>query len=87
MDTVVLKDKIILFRELSREELIDIVEKLYKETLRLRDQLSLNSKNSSKSPSTDINKPNPKSSRKNNNKNPGGQEGHEGTTLREIRKP
>jgi transposase len=87
MDTVLIKDKIILFRELSREELIDVVEKLYKETVKLRDQLSLNSKNSSKSPSTDINKPNPKSSRKKSNKNPGGQEGHEGTTLEKSENP
>ena len=60
---------------------------LYTEVLKLRDQKSLNSKNSSKSPSTDVNKPAPKSLRGKSNNKPGGQKGHEGSTLQQFENP
>ena len=87
METVELKGKTLLFRELSREELIEVVENLYNENIKLKDQLNLNSKNSSRPPATDTNKPSPKSSREKSDKNPGGQEGHDGTTLEKSEQP
>ena len=47
----------------------------------LTEQLGMNSKNSSKPPSTDINKPAPKSLRKPSGKKTGGQPGHPGSHL------
>lgn len=50
----------------------------------LEGRLSLNSRNSSKPPSSDgMGKPNPKSQRKPAQRPPGGQKGHDGNTLRQ----
>jgi len=51
----------------------------------LTDRIGLNSKNSSKPPSSDPNRLKP--TRKKSGKKPGGQEGHIGTTLRQIEDP
>lgn len=60
---------------------------LKKEIAELRDQLSKNSRNSSKPPSTDgYRKPEPKSLREKSGRNPGGQKGHEGETLKMVAK-
>lgn len=54
----------------------------------LTDQLSKNSSNSSKPPSSDgYEKPEPKSRRTKSGKKPGGQIGHEGTTLEQVHNP
>jgi len=54
----------------------------------IEDQLSKNSNNSGKPPSTDgYEKPAPKSRRKRSGKKNGGQEGHVGHTLRMVEKP
>ena len=51
----------------------------------LSHRMGLNSRNSSKPPSSDINRP--KNTRKKSNKKPGGQKGHPGSTLRQIETP
>jgi len=56
----------------------------------LEERLNKNSRNSSKPPSTDAyaaKKPKPKSRRIRSSRNPGGQEGHPGTTLRMVDNP
>lgn len=54
----------------------------------LEGQLSKNSKNSSKAPSSDgLKKPDPKSRREKSGKNSGGQKGHKGETLNQISTP
>lgn len=56
----------------------------------LEARLNQNSQNSSKPPSTDVfmdKKPKPKSSRIISGKNPGGQEGHPGSTLEMVEAP
>jgi len=56
----------------------------------LESRLNLNSRNSSRPPSTDFyikEKPNPKSRRKKSGKKAGGQEGHQGTTLEMTNDP
>ena len=54
----------------------------------LEDRLAKNSQNSSKPPSSDGNcKPNPKSRRKKGKRNRGGQTGHSGTTLKQVKTP
>lgn len=55
----------------------------------LENQLSKNSQNSSKPPSTDqpYNKPSPKSRRIKTGKRPGGQKGHKGSTLKMVETP
>ena len=56
----------------------------------LESRLNQNSRNSSRPPSTDFfvkDKPNPKSLRKKSGKNPGGREGHPGSTLNRVNYP
>lgn len=58
------------------------------ENERLRSQLSKNSQNSSRPPSTDaFNRPKPKSLREKSGKLPGGQEGRTGKTLQQVSNP
>jgi transposase len=59
------------------------------EIQQMKEQLAKNSRNSSKPPSSDgfTKKPVPKSQRKKSGKRPGGQRGHEGTTLQRSEKP
>ena len=75
------KDQQVLFNLVVSyfEEQLSLKDARIKE---LEDQLSKNSSNSSKPPSTDQKeKPSPKSLRKKSGKKPGGQKGHKGTTL------
>ncbi len=51
----------------------------------LTNRAGLNSRNSSKPPSSDPNRP--KTPRKKSGKKPGGQTGHAGTTLKQIEEP
>ena len=68
-----------------------LVRKVDELTLKVEDlerQLSKNSSNSSKPPSSDgYNKPSPKSLRKKSGKKSGGQKGHKGSTLSKVKTP
>lgn len=67
-------------------ELHELVKQLLKVTSLLMDPVSLNSRNSSKPPSSDPNRK--KSSGKGkSNKKPGGQKGHTGTNLQPVDDP
>jgi transposase len=81
--------KTLLDRIRDLEKLEELVRIQGEEIEKLKDLLSKNSRNSSKPPSADgmFDKPKPKSLRKKSGKRPGGQEGHEGTTLRIRAKP
>jgi transposase len=63
------------------------VDELNQRIKELTEQLGMNSKNSSKPPSTDINKPSPKSLRKPSGKKSGGQPGHPGSHLNITTEP
>jgi transposase len=64
------------------------VAELQREVQRLRDQISKNSHNSSKPPSSDgLKKPAPKSLRPRGKRKPGGQRGHPGSTLTMVEHP
>lgn len=66
-----------------REHFESEIKILKSEVERLKDQLSKNSRNSSKPPSSDgLSKPAPKSLRKKSGRRPGGQRGHKGETLK-----
>jgi predicted RNase H-like nuclease (RuvC/YqgF family) len=75
------------------EDLTRRVEQLEKENAILKDKLAKyenpkNSNNSSVPPSKDENRPfKSKSLRRKTGRNPGGQEGHEGTTLEMVSDP
>lgn len=64
------------------------IDQLEAQVKELKDQLSKNSSNSSKPPSTDeFDKPSPKSRRKKSSCKAGGQKGHEGNTLKMVACP
>ncbi|MFH1755318.1 MAG: IS66 family transposase [Candidatus Latescibacterota bacterium] len=81
--------------EMLRREMREMQEKfeakikaLEEEVSRLKDQVSKNSHNSSKPPSSDgLTKPVPKSLRKKSGRRPGGQHGHKGETLKMRESP
>jgi len=78
-------EAIVVFYEHHYESKIQELEARIKE---LEDQISKNSRNSSKPPSTDeFNKPSPKSLRKKGGGKAGGQKGHEGTNLKMVESP
>jgi transposase len=69
-------------------ELSAAVERLERRVSELEQKLAKNSRNSNKPPSTDgLIKPKPQSLRKSSGRNPGGQPGHEGTTLKMVSQP
>ena len=69
-------------------ELRAMVEALRAEVAELRARLGQNSKNSSKPPSSDgLARPAPKSLRRRGGRRPGGQNGHPGSTLAQVRDP
>jgi len=66
------------------------VKELSERLIILESRINQNSRNSSRPPSTDFfvkEKPNPKSRRKKSGKKPGGQDGHQGTTLEMVENP
>ena len=64
------------------------IKKLEEEVRKLKDSQALNSRNSSKPPSSDgLNKPAPCNLRKKTGRKPGGQPGHKGATLQPADKP
>ena len=66
----------------------ELIAKLVKRIEELEARLNINSRNSSKPPSSDgLNKPAPKSLRKKSSKNTGGQPGHECKTLEAVEQP
>ena len=78
--------------KLEKEEaivlLLGIIEQMAAEISKLKAQLNLNSKNSSKPPSSDgYKKPKPKSLRGSSGKKAGGQKGHEGNGLKLFNEP
>jgi transposase len=78
--------------QLSKEQLVEIVKALQTEIARLKESLNLDSKTSSKPPSTDLLKksenkePQPDGDEKTKKRNPGGQPGHEGKTRKGFRR-
>ena len=72
------------------ESLESQIKELNERLQALEARLNQNSRNSSKPPSTDFSvkeKPNTQSRRKKSDKKPGGQEGHQGTTLDMVINP
>lgn len=66
------------------------VKELTERLIILESRINQNSHNSSRPPSTDFfvkEKPNPNSRRKKSGKKPGGQDGHQGTTLEMVDNP
>lgn len=82
-------------KPLSLEQALEAIQELRNQIIvlqaenqKLKDQLSKNSRNSSKPPSSDgYGKPDPKSSRKKSNRKTGGQKGHQGYTLEAVEHP
>jgi transposase len=69
-------------------DLMAQVSTLTAKVAELEARLALNSRNSSKPPSSDgLNKPKPKSLRKPGERPPGGQKGHKGSTLAKVAEP
>lgn len=82
-------------QSLTLEQALEVIQELRQQILelktenqKLKGQLSKNSSNSSKPPSSDgYNKPNPKSLRKKSGRKTGGQKGHKGSTLKTVEHP
>lgn len=82
-ESLTLEQALAVIQELQ----LQIIE-LKAENQTLKDQLSKNSRNSSKPPSSDgYSKPNPKSQRQTSGRNSGGQTGHTGSTLESVQHP
>jgi transposase len=80
-------DELDAMRVVVKELRAEVVD-LRAEVKDLRGQLSKNSQNSNKPPSTDgYQKPQPKSLRKPSGKSTGGQKGHPGTQLKKVERP
>ncbi len=87
-ESKILFELVVSFFEQKFEEQDLIIKSQNSRIKELEDQLSKNSSNSSKPPSTDeFNKPSPKSTRKSSGKKVGGQKGHKGTTLKMVEHP
>ena len=70
------------------DAVVDLILRLEKRIEELEARLGMNSRNSSKPPSSDgLNKPAPKSLRKKSERTRGGQFGHEGKTLEQVQHP
>ena len=70
------------------DAVIDLILNLEKRIEELEARLKMNSRNSSKPPSSDgLNKPSPKSLREQSGRTTGGQPGHEGKTLEQVPNP
>lgn len=70
------------------QQLFDQIAKLTSKLKELEGQLAKNSRNSSKPPSSDgYGKPKPKSRRGKSGKSSGGQKGHKGNTLKQVKHP
>ena len=74
------RDEILALIQTDPEAIVTIIQTLEKRIADLERQLNMNSRNSSRPPSTDGFK-RPQKKRKRTGKLPGGQEGHEGHTL------
>ena len=70
------------------DAVVDLILSLKGHIEELKARLKLNSRNSSKPPSSDgYNKPSPKSQRKQSERKSGGQPGHPGSTLKQVDNP
>ena len=74
------RDEILALIQTDPETIVTIIQTLEKRIADLERQLNMNSRNSSRPPSTDGFK-RPQKKRKRTGKLPGGQEGHKGHTL------
>ena len=91
------REELLVIAKTNPETLVDIililqeqVQILTQRVAKLEEQISKNSRNSSKPPSSDGLKksgPKPKSLRKRSGKKPGGQKGHKGHTLEKSKEP
>lgn len=85
LESQVVIEAIVLFYENHYRSQIEQLEGRIKE---LEDQISKNSRNSSKPPSSDVfSKPEPKSRREKSGRKAGGQPGHKGTNLKMVDSP
>ena len=80
--------KRLLHAEAKVAQCEELIAQLLKRVEELEARLKMNSRNSSKPPSSDgLNKPSPKSLRQKSKRNTGGQPGHEGKTLGQVHNP
>ena len=78
------KDALIIAQFGQMQEMMKRIDAMQEVIDELRGRLALNSKNSSKPPSSDGFKPAPKSLRLAGQRPTGGQRGHPGSTLRQV---